>query len=57
MALAKQLPDMAQEPLDEITGRTPEIIAGVRVGDEAQEGMGAFLHKRRAPWVPAKDEA
>ena len=29
----------------------------LRGGPEAQEGMGAFLHKRRAPWVPAKDEA
>ncbi len=30
---------------------TVEMIARVRVGDEAQEGVRAFLDKRRAAWV------
>ncbi|MGH7895966.1 MAG: enoyl-CoA hydratase-related protein, partial [Candidatus Binatia bacterium] len=31
---------------------TAEWIARLRAGDEAQEGMAAFLDKRRARWVP-----
>lgn len=48
--IAKALPDVAARPLDEATARTPEIIATVRVTDEAQEGMRAFLEKRRPSW-------
>lgn len=31
---------------------TSEMIAELRVSDEAQEGMMAFLQKRKARWVP-----
>ena len=53
-ATAKRLPDLALQPLDAATAETVKIIAGLRVGDEAQEGMAAFLDKRRAAWVPGE---
>ncbi len=49
-ATAKTLPELALAPLDEATTRMPELIARVRVGDEAQEGMAAFLDRRRPAW-------
>ncbi|HXJ35770.1 MAG TPA: enoyl-CoA hydratase-related protein [Candidatus Eisenbacteria bacterium] len=39
-------------PADRIADLTAEWIAGLRAGDEGQEGMAAFLEKRRARWVP-----
>jgi methylglutaconyl-CoA hydratase len=52
-AAAKRLPDVALRPLDEAAAQTVRIIAGLRVGDEGQEGMAAFFDKRPAAWVPA----
>ncbi|MDP9405660.1 MAG: enoyl-CoA hydratase-related protein [Actinomycetota bacterium] len=52
VAAAKRLPDLALRPLDEATAETVKIIAGLRVGDEGQEGMRAFLDKRPPAWVP-----
>ena len=52
IAAAKRLPDLALRPLDEATSETVQIIAGLRVGDEAQEGMQAFFDRRPASWVP-----
>jgi methylglutaconyl-CoA hydratase len=51
-AAAKQMPDIALRPLDEAAEETVRIIAGLRVGDEGQEGMQAFFDKRRPAWVP-----
>lgn len=51
-AAAKRLPDLALRPLDEATAETPGITAELRVADEAQEGMQAFLDKRRPAWAP-----
>lgn len=51
-AAAKRLPDLALRPLDEATVQTPPIIAALRVGDEAQEGMAAFLERRVPSWAP-----
>jgi len=31
---------------------TAQRIADIRVGDEGQEGLSAFLNKRKASWVP-----
>jgi methylglutaconyl-CoA hydratase len=51
-AAAKTLPDLALGPLDEAAAQTVRIIAGLRVGDEGQEGMSAFFDKRRPAWAP-----
>ena len=51
-AAAKRLPDMALRPLDEATQETVQVIAGLRVGDEGQEGMAAFFDKRSPSWAP-----
>lgn len=50
-ATAKRLPDLAMRPLDEAAVEAARIIAGLRVGDEAQAGMAAFLEGRTPPWV------
>lgn len=34
---------------------TARRIADIRVGKEGQEGLSAFLNKRRASWIPEKD--
>ena len=38
-----------QQSIDEYTAG---VIAGMRVMDEGQEGLAAFLEKRKAAWVP-----
>jgi methylglutaconyl-CoA hydratase len=48
---AKSLPDLALRPLEEATARTVEVIAGLRVAEEGQAGMAAFLAKEQPPWV------
>ena len=57
VAAAKQLPDLALLPIDEAALQTVRIIAGLRVGDEGQEGMAAFFDKRRPGWVPEGPDA
>jgi len=52
IAAAKRLPDLALRPIDEATAETPGIIAALRVGDEGQEGMHAFLDRRAPAWAP-----
>jgi methylglutaconyl-CoA hydratase len=32
--------------------RTAELIAQLRVSDEGQEGLAAFLDRRRPTWAP-----
>ena len=46
---------VAGQPPSEVSGLTAETIATRRVSREAQEGMRAFLEKRRAPWLPDGD--
>lgn len=36
--------------------RRVELIAGLRVGAEGQEGMAAFLDRRRPSWVPREPD-
>lgn len=43
---------VAYQPFDTVADRTAELIAERRTSPEAQEGMMAFLEKRRAAWVP-----
>jgi methylglutaconyl-CoA hydratase len=52
VAVAKQIPELAMAPLDDVTAITPGFIAELRTSDEGQEGMAAFLEKRPAAWVP-----
>ena len=52
VAAAKRLVELAARPLDEATAAMPRIIAELRASEEGQEGMGAFLEKRPASWVP-----
>ena len=52
IAAAKRLPDLALLPLDQASAETVQIIAGLRIGDEGQEGMAAFFDKRSPAWVP-----
>jgi methylglutaconyl-CoA hydratase len=40
----------------EFRAATVRVAARQRVSDEGQEGLTAFLDKRRARWVPPRDE-
>lgn len=50
VAVAKRLPDLALEPLDVATEHTAKLVAELRVGEEGQEGMQAFLDGRAPNW-------
>ena len=52
MAAAKTLiADLAGRPIDDgIAELTAKRIAEIRAGDEAREGLAAFLEKRKAVW-------
>jgi len=43
-------------PPEEIRDYTVDIIAKLRTGPEGQEGMTAFLEKRRPSWSVEEDE-
>lgn len=49
------LRNVAQMPFDEAREYTAEVIARLRISDEGQEGMNAFLEKRRPRWVDDSD--
>lgn len=51
IAAAKRLPDIALQPLDDAAVGAARMIAGLRVGEEAQAGMAAFLEGRPPPWT------
>lgn len=42
--------DVADRPVAEVREMTVERIAGIRVSDEGQEGMRAFLERRKPKW-------
>jgi len=53
VAAAKRLiADIAGRPADQVAELTATAIARRRVSPEGQDGMRAFLEKRRAPWIP-----
>jgi methylglutaconyl-CoA hydratase len=53
IAGAKQMiARVAGKPPADVAAMTAETIARHRVSDEGQQGMKAFLEKRRAPWLP-----
>jgi methylglutaconyl-CoA hydratase len=52
LAVSKELlAGISGMPLSEARDHTARVIAELRVGDEAQEGMTAFLEKRKPRWV------
>lgn len=57
IASAKTLvSDLHNRPIDEqLIEQTCELIAGVRASDEGQEGLNAFLEKRRPSWINSTD--
>jgi methylglutaconyl-CoA hydratase len=51
LAVSKELlAKISQMPLSEAKDHTARVIAELRTGDEAQEGMAAFLEKRKPKW-------
>lgn len=52
LARAKRLPEAAARDLDVATADTPEWIADARTSAEGQEGLHAFLERRRPAWAP-----
>ena len=55
LAVCKQLlENVPGMHLDEAKGYTADIIAKLRISDEGQEGMNAFLEKRRPEWRESK---
>ena len=53
VAMAKKLvSSVPSMPPDEFKPFTAEMIARLRISEEGQEGMDAFLTKRKPAWVP-----
>ncbi|GAB3036850.1 enoyl-CoA hydratase-related protein [Oleiagrimonas citrea] len=48
--LALRMGGMDERQAAQIDAENAELIARLRVSDEGQEGLGAFLEKRRASW-------
>jgi methylglutaconyl-CoA hydratase len=47
---------VSHKPINkEVIEDTAHRIADIRVGEEGQEGLSAFLNKRKANWVPETD--
>ena len=54
--IKKLIRDVAQRPLnDELMDNLAWRIANQRVSDEGQEGISAFLEKRKASWLPEQE--
>jgi methylglutaconyl-CoA hydratase len=49
------LDNVSEMPLSEAKEYTARVIAEVRVSDEGQEGMTAFLEKRKPRWMKEKE--
>jgi len=43
--------DVAYQPIDDVMDETAKRIARARIGDEGQEGVRAFLEKRKPSWA------
>ncbi|WP_231877443.1 enoyl-CoA hydratase-related protein, partial [Oleiphilus sp. HI0043] len=53
---AKQLvADIVQAPED-LSERTSQLIADLRVSEEGQNGLKAFFDKQPAPWIKSNKE-
>jgi methylglutaconyl-CoA hydratase len=56
IAASKRLiAEVAGRPPEEVSELTARTIAAHRVSRHGQEGLHAFLEKRRASWAPADD--
>jgi len=54
VAIKKLIPEITAAPIDDaVSEKTAQHIAEVRATPEAQEGLGAFLEKRKPSWVNA----
>lgn len=49
-AVKRLVRDVAERPVAGVREMTVERIAGIRVSDEGQEGMRAFLERRKPKW-------
>ena len=52
-AACKALPALAAGPADDVAEQTAALIAELRVSEEGQEGMTAFLERRPPRWAQA----
>ena len=48
--------EVSQRSLDDNGPYTAEVIARLRMSEEGQEGMNAFLEKRKPRWVTQRQE-
>jgi len=56
LAASKQLLERVPSmPVDDAFSWTSELSAALFAGDDAQQGMRAYLEKRPAPWIPTPD--
>jgi len=56
-AIKKLIPEVAGARIDDdLMDRVAQRIAGIRVTPEAQEGLSAFLEKRKPSWVTPASE-
>jgi methylglutaconyl-CoA hydratase len=57
VSIKKLIPEVARARIDEeLMEMVAQRIAGIRVTPEAQEGLSAFLEKRKASWVTPASE-
>jgi methylglutaconyl-CoA hydratase len=57
VAIKKMIPEVAGSRIDEaLVEMTAQRIAEIRITPEAQEGLSAFLEKRKASWVAPASE-
>jgi len=47
----------ADSSWDEYRSAMPRVLAEVRAGEEAKEGLGAFFEKRKPAWVPGESKS
>lgn len=59
VAIKKLIPEIAAAPIDDAAAeKTAQRIAELRTTPEAQEGLGAFMEKRKPAWsAPASDKS
>ncbi len=57
MSQAKALVDLvATAPVHDVEDEVVDLIARLRAGDEAREGMSAFFERRRPSWMGGADQ-
>ena len=56
VAIKKLIPEIAGATIDgDVSEKTAQRIAEIRATQEAQEGLGAFLEKRKPSWATVSD--